>query len=137
MKVFVDTNVLASAFGARGLCADALNVILTSHHLVVSRQVLTELRRALSSKFHVPPATADAAVTFLENQTVVSKTGKTHPSLKKKLMPDDRQIVSDAIAAQVDVFVTGDKEILAESLDAPIRILSVRDFWELEAKNRS
>jgi len=31
MKIFTDTNVLVSAFTARGFCADLLEVILADH----------------------------------------------------------------------------------------------------------
>jgi hypothetical protein len=34
VKVFLDTNVLVSAFAARGLCADLLRDVLARHDLV-------------------------------------------------------------------------------------------------------
>jgi len=34
VRVFLDTNVLASAFGTRGLCADVLHIILREHELI-------------------------------------------------------------------------------------------------------
>ena len=40
MRVFLDTNVLVSAMATRGLCADVLREILTSHRLVVSARTL-------------------------------------------------------------------------------------------------
>ena len=51
MKVFLDTNVLVSAFATRGLCADVMRVILTEHELLIGEVVLTELQRILSKKF--------------------------------------------------------------------------------------
>ena len=47
MRVFLDTNVLVSAFATRGLCADVLRLILAEHTLVTGEVVLRELRRAL------------------------------------------------------------------------------------------
>tara|TARA_Y100000590_G_C15710915_1_gene1010249 strand:+ start:1307 stop:1432 length:126 start_codon:yes stop_codon:yes gene_type:complete len=41
MKVFLDTNVLVSAFATRGLCADVMRVILTEHELLIGEVVLT------------------------------------------------------------------------------------------------
>ena len=42
MRVFFDTNVLVSAFVARGLCADLLRLVLTEHTLVSSEAFLRE-----------------------------------------------------------------------------------------------
>ena len=50
MKVDLDTNVLVSAFGTRGICADILTVVLAEHELVVGEAVLSELSRVLHTK---------------------------------------------------------------------------------------
>ena len=44
MRIFFDTNVLVSAFLARGLCADLLRLVLREDTLVSSEVVVTELR---------------------------------------------------------------------------------------------
>ena len=36
MRVFLDTNVLVSAFATRGLCADVLRHVLADHQLAAS-----------------------------------------------------------------------------------------------------
>ncbi len=43
MRVFLDTNVLVSAFAARGICADLLELVLLEHDLIIGRHVLGEL----------------------------------------------------------------------------------------------
>ena len=50
MKVFLDTNVLASALTTRGLCAELFEVVLQSHELLTSDPVLRELERILPGK---------------------------------------------------------------------------------------
>lgn len=47
MRVFLDTNVLVSAFASRGLCADLFELVLVEHDLVLGRTVLRELNKAL------------------------------------------------------------------------------------------
>lgn len=42
MRVALDTNVLVSAIGTRGLCADLMRLVLRDHELVVGEQVLLE-----------------------------------------------------------------------------------------------
>ena len=54
MKVFLDTNVLASAFATRGLCSDVLREVFASHDLYTSIEVLKELRVVLKNKFGFP-----------------------------------------------------------------------------------
>jgi hypothetical protein len=48
--VFLDTNVLVSAFASRGLCADLFELVLLEHDLVLGRNVLRELSKALRGK---------------------------------------------------------------------------------------
>ena len=51
MRVFLDTNVLASAFGTRGLCADVLRLIMAEHELITGEVVVEEgIRRAQGRK---------------------------------------------------------------------------------------
>ena len=54
MRVFLDTNVLASALATRGLCAELFETVLVEHELVTSRELLLELKRILPAKFCIP-----------------------------------------------------------------------------------
>ena len=65
MRIFLDTNVLVSAFASRGLCADLFELILLEHELVVGTQVIAELRRALRKKIKLPVARCDEIDEFL------------------------------------------------------------------------
>jgi len=47
VRVFLDTNVLVSAFASRGLCADLFELVLLEHDFVLGRNVLRELKKAL------------------------------------------------------------------------------------------
>jgi predicted nucleic acid-binding protein len=59
VRVFLDTNVLASAIATRGICADVQQVTLAEHELVLGEKVLGELSRVLRTKFRVTPEDAD------------------------------------------------------------------------------
>lgn len=54
MRVFLDTNVLVSAFTTRGVCADLFRDVLEAHDLQVSDRVLEELQGVLTERFEVP-----------------------------------------------------------------------------------
>ncbi|MBD3420105.1 MAG: putative toxin-antitoxin system toxin component, PIN family [Chitinivibrionales bacterium] len=128
MKVFLDTNVLASAIATRGLCADVLREVLSSEELVISQSVLDELKRVLADKFGLPPKIISEALAMLCTDSELSNaTKKIAIEIQDK---DDIVILSDAISAAVDIFVTGDKEVSALSRIDQMEILSPRAFWE-------
>ena len=132
MRVFPDTNVLASAFGTRGLCADVLRLVLGEHQLVTGEVVIEELRRVLSRKFGVPADTVREIESLLRGY---------HVEPKPRHLPDlelsernDLLVVGSAIRAKAEIVITGDREML--DLKEPpqgLRIVSPREFWNLVA----
>ena len=135
MKLFLDTNVLASAAATRGLCADVFREALASHELVISEQVLRELRRVLKSKFRVNQVLVDEFISLLEQETVFA-----HPSPLPGIKLEDRDdvaIVGAAVAGGAEVLITGDKELLGLKRVEGMEILSPRQFWEkLKAQHK-
>jgi predicted nucleic acid-binding protein len=135
VRVFLDTNVLASAFGTRGLCADVLEVILNEHELVTGEVVIEELGRALSKKFGMPAEKVRGYQRFLRGYHVESK-----PSLLPKLNlsgQGDLMVVASAINAKAEFLITGDKEMLALKKKPNLRIINPREFWNLAARTAS
>ena len=128
MKVFLDTNVLASAAATRGLCADVLREIFASHELFISDQVLAELRRVLRLKFGVVQDLIDDFISLLEQDSISAQPAQL-PRIELKDR-DDLAIMGAAIAAGAEVLATGDNELLDLSRMANLEILSPRQFWE-------
>ena len=128
MKVFLDTNVLASAAATRGLCADVLREVLASHDLFISEQILTELKNVLGLKFGVSQDLIDDFIWLLQRDTVLAQPAELpNVPIQDK---DDLPILGAAIAAGADVLVTGDKELLKLGHIEDVKILSPRQFWE-------
>ena len=128
MRVFLDTNVLASAAATRGLCADVLREVLTSHELLTSAHVLKELKRVLGTKFGVAQDVVDDFISLMRQDTVLAQPGRL-PTVTIRDQ-DDLPILSAAISAGAAVFVTGDKELLDIGQIENLAILSPRQFWE-------
>ena len=129
MRVFLDTNVLASAIASRGICADVLQVTLAEHRLIVGEKVLSELRRVLVRKFRITPELADEADDFLRREAeVVGKAPRLKISVRDA---DDLTVLEQAVAGAADVLVSGDRDLLDIDVEAPVRILSPRGFWDL------
>jgi len=128
MKVFLDTNVLASAAATRGLCADVVRQVLASHQLFISDQVLNELESVLRSKFGAGQDLIDDFIWLLQQDSVLVQPGQL-PKVKLQ-DKDDLLILGAAIASGAEVLVTGDKELLELGDIEGLEILSPRQFWE-------
>ena len=129
MKVFLDTNVLVSAVATRGLCADLFQAILTDHDLVVGETVLTELRRILRNKLQASAETVEEMKLFLRREAVVVGDAPVLDIVIRDAA--DAVVLAEAVAAEVDVLVTGDRDLLEiATTTAPVRILDPRGFWE-------
>jgi len=128
MKVFLDTNVIVSAVTTRGLCADVFRAVLAEHELVTSTKVLGEVRRILKVKFAVSDKLSAEYIELIEEDSVLAEAGEL-PSLAIK-DKDDVEIVAAAVAANANVFVTGDREVQGIKSVQETRIVSPREFWE-------
>jgi putative PIN family toxin of toxin-antitoxin system len=128
VRVFLDTNVLASAAATRGLCADVLREVLTSHELLTSAQVLSELKRVLRTQFGVAQDLIDDFISLMRQDTVLAEPGPL-PTIQIRDQ-DDLPILSAAISAEADVFVTCDKELLDIGHMENLAIISPRQFWD-------
>lgn len=135
MRVFLDTNVLVSAFASRGLCADLLRHILVEHDLITGEVVLTGLKRTLLKRINVPPKVVAEIEHLLRDHQVVTKP-RRHLDLGLR-DADDEWIVASAVAGEADALVTGDRDILATIVHLPIRVYSPRQFWEQGHRDRS
>ena len=129
MRVFLDTNVLVSAFATRGVCADVLRVVLAEHTLVTGEVVLRELARALRTRVRLPGRAVDEILAFLREYEVVRKPAAASPLPIRD--QSDRWVLASAVAAKADVLVTGDRDLLDVAARAPIPIVDPRGFWEL------
>ncbi len=128
MRVFLDTNVLVSAFASRGLCADLFELILLEHELVIGAQVLMELRRSLRRKIKLPAARCDEIMEFLrEDASTFVESAKP---VTAAVDDDDALVLGEAIAGQAEVFVTGDSVIQRLAEISQMKILSPRGFWD-------
>lgn len=129
MKVFLDTNVLASALATRGLCAELFESVLTGHELLASSELLTELRRILTTKLRIPADTADAFLTLIVANATILPTPAEFPAGIPD--SDDAPLIAAALAGGAQCFVTGDKALLDLGTVDGMRVISPRRFWEL------
>jgi putative PIN family toxin of toxin-antitoxin system len=127
VKVFLDTNVLASALTTRGLCAELFEVVLQSHELLISDPLLRELSRILPDKLGQTKSIAEGFISLLRTEGNLVTDDHPAPLLPD---PDDEPIVASALAGGAKVFVTGDKALLKLKTIEELPILSPRELWE-------
>ncbi len=129
MRVFLDTNVLVSGFATRGLSADVVRLLMAEHVLLTGEVVLEETRRVLTEKFGVPKKKAGEIESLLRRRHVEPIPNSDPPVEVRD--PDDEIVLASAIAAEAEVLVTGDSDLLdvADQIESP-RIMTPRTFWE-------
>jgi len=131
VRIFLDTNVLVSAFASRGLCADVLRLVLVKHTLVTGEAMLEELTRVLTERIGIP-GTVMEEITVLMRRHQVEPIPDT-PTPFPEIDADDQIIMASAILADSDVLITGDRDLLDLQLEVhrPV-IIDPRGFWNLE-----
>ena len=128
MRVFLDTNVLVSAFASRGICADLLELILLEHDLITGQNVLRELRKALRDKIRLPAARSSEIVEFVAGEAVA--VIEQAERVDAKVDADDALVLGEARSGRADMFVTGDAALLKLRAVEGLKIVSPRQFWE-------
>jgi len=127
VKVFLDTNVLASSIATRGLCSELLEIVIHDHELQTCQPVLLELERILARKFGLPAAVVSGFLGLLKTEARLIASRKIPPIPIKDA--DDVAILACALAGEADVFVTGDKELLGLRRIEKLVIVSPRELW--------
>ena len=129
MRVFLDTNVLVSAFASRGLCADVVELVLLDHDLILGRNVLRELDQALRQKVKLPIVRSAEIVDFVSSEAtqVVDKAEPANVNVDAA----DARVLGEALAGEAEPFVTGDAALLRIAAVGVLKIVSPRQFWEI------
>lgn len=128
-RICLDSNVLVAAFIARGLCADLLRLVLSDHDLVVPEVVAEEVRRVLATKLNASQSALSAVEAVFERCSVVPDANVPCPISVRD--PDDERVLASALAAGVEILVSGDQDLLVVAEESPIRIFSPRGFLTL------
>jgi len=129
VRVILDTNILVSAFVSRGLCTDLLKIVVGEHVPLVSSLVVEELERVLRDKLHSPKTALESALSILDHVETVPDPAAV--PVKPGFDESDATILAAAIEAEADIFVTGDRDLLAAAKGSAVPVVSPRRFMEL------
>lgn len=133
MRVFLDTNVWLSAFATKGLSRELMALVLDLNArealtLLVSDAVRQETVRVLREKFRLDQAAIAAALDVQALAVTCHPTAAWQPPADFP-DPDDAPILAAALAAGADLFVTGDKTLLALGEIAGMPIIEPRTAY--------
>ncbi|MGH8401887.1 MAG: putative toxin-antitoxin system toxin component, PIN family, partial [Gammaproteobacteria bacterium] len=133
MRVFLDTNVLVSAFTTRGLCRDLFRLVLAEHEFLCGEVVLIELQRVLRERFNVPAGTVSDIIRLLRSYPMIARPAAT-PDISVR-DPDDLWVLASALAAKAEILVTGDQDLLTLPVLPDLQVTDPRGFWALAKKS--
>jgi putative PIN family toxin of toxin-antitoxin system len=132
LRVFLDTNIIVSAFTTRGLCADLFREILAAHTLVTSDYILSETQVVLTRRFKVPEDTVIEIIALLRKQEITIPPA-TSPQIAIRDL-DDLPVLAAAIESKADYLVSGDKDITSLFPLKEIKIATPGEFWTVISK---
>ncbi len=129
IRAVLDTNTIVSGVGWGGPPGAVLDAALDGHfEIVTSPTLLDELRRVLNyPKLQEVVGDADELVKFLALAAVVVTPTETVTISRD---PDDDRLIEAALAANADVIVTGDQDLLTLGSIGQIQVLTPREFVE-------
>jgi putative PIN family toxin of toxin-antitoxin system len=131
MKVFLDTNVIISAFITHGHATELMEYCLVNHKIYTSDFIIEEVKKHLKNKFGYNNDEVDKVIDFIKLNFI--NTGN-YKKLTKIISrdADDDNVLAAAESKKADCIVTGDKDLLIIKEYKNIKILSPRDFWSFE-----
>ncbi|HWF44909.1 MAG TPA: putative toxin-antitoxin system toxin component, PIN family [Candidatus Kapabacteria bacterium] len=129
MRIFFDTNVLASALAyPNGLCSKLLREAFDNHEVEISEYVLGELKDVLVRKLY---RSEQEVKSWIDELREYASILPIVPPITIPLRdPDDIPILSTAVQCESEILVSGDKDLL-ELIDPPIHIMSPRALHDL------
>jgi uncharacterized protein len=127
LRLVFDTNVYVSAFVIPGSRSDlAFRLALRgAFELAVSREILTELRGKLASKFGLKETELDRV-----ERTILGVAVLVEPGIQRGVLEDepDNRILECAVAAEASAIVTGDRHLLRLKTYEGIGIMTVAEL---------
>jgi putative PIN family toxin of toxin-antitoxin system len=134
MIIVLDSNVIIAAFATRGLCSNVFELCLFEHKIIISKTLLNEVYRGLRKKIKLPKSIRENIISFLKNEAHIVVPKKVPNNVCRD--PDDAEILGTALAGNVDIIITGDKDLLILKQFKSIPILTLRGFWKFIQKKK-
>jgi uncharacterized protein len=129
IRAVLDTNTIVSGLGWGGPPGAVFDAgLVRQFEIVTSPALLDELRRVLSyPKLQAVIGDTDELIKFFALAAIVVTPAETVTISRD---PDDDRLIEAALAADADVIVTGDQDLLTLGHVDQVRVLTPRAFLE-------
>jgi hypothetical protein len=127
MNVLLDANVLISAVAGRGLCEAVLEYCLEEHDLIVSEELIQDVREKQVRKIKVLPEFAEEFCQVLLGNGKRTRARVVPADACRD--PDDLHLLGLAEASDAKFLVTGDQDLLVLGQFKGTQIVTPRQFW--------
>jgi putative PIN family toxin of toxin-antitoxin system len=129
VRVVLDSSVLIAAFVTRaGVCSELYEDVLQHHDLILSRHILDEVGRKLSTKFLVGGDLVQKTIFAIERAAqIVDPAPVAEASCRD---PDDLPILGTAVAGHAELLVTVDNDLLVLESFEQTQVIRPGDFWK-------
>ena len=131
MRIVIDSNVLIAAFATRGLCHEVFEAALGNCDIILSEDILLEVKTKLTGKLKVPKKQADEVADYLRESCKIARFRKTGSVCRDK---KDNHVLWLAESNTVSYIVSGDKDLTLMRSSGRVKIISPRGFWEILSK---
>ena len=136
MRALLDANLIVSYLLAPTSASAPIEVItrgiLGEFVALVSVTTLDEVSRSISSKPYlvarIPQDRFDRFVAIIRASGKILPPMENHPITQTTRDPKDDYLIAHALRDQVDILVSGDRDLLALADVTPFRILTPVDF---------
>jgi putative PIN family toxin of toxin-antitoxin system len=133
--VVLDSNVVIAAFATRGLCSEIFEHCLEHYEIILSDDLLEEISSKLKHKIKLPEKDHKEVVRFLKTHGLFLKPKQVSSEACRD--PKDLKVLGLAKAAESNVLVTGDKDLLVLKSFEGIPVIPPRQFWSVLMKQSS
>jgi len=129
MKILFDTNVIISGFVSQGYSFEVIKDAANKHEVYSTEYLLKETQKSLSTKFPLSRETINSIISTIKKQFTEGKTANIVEKISRD--PKDDQILADAVINNIDIIITGDKDLLELKNYKGIKIIMPKDYWKL------
>lgn len=130
MKVFIDTNVLISAalFPGSVPARAFFKAVTEPNDAIICDQNVSELKRIFNKKFHDKTEKLNSFLSLIMMSVTIVKVPEEKIPEEKQIRDEkDRPIFRAAMAANADLFLTGDRDFLESGIKNP-KIVTPAEF---------
>lgn len=127
MKIYFDTNVIISAFLTMGSSFDVIADAVEQHRVYYTDFLIEEIERILMDEFRFSKANTKEKLDFIKKYFIEGETAKEFIRICKD--ESDNHILSDALFNRVDLFISGDSELLKIKQYKNMQIISPGEYW--------